>query len=263
VNGRRVLAIFRRNYYVAIHSPPMLFDLLIWPLLDLMIWGLLTLFIEQNQAALPLPVGFLLGGVLLWDILFRANLGISISFLSDASWSRNLINLLVAPVRPVEYLSGALLFTMFKLALGWGVMILGAWALFNFNVFELGFALPTLILVLMVFGVALSMVVVGMVLRYGDGADILAWGLAGILSPLSCVYFPLSVLPAWLQPIALALPPAHVFEAMRAVLAGQPVPWGSILVAAVLDAVYLALAFAFVLAMFRAHQRKGFVSRYM
>ena len=248
---------------MAIHSPPMLFDLLIWPLLDLMIWGLLTLFIEQQQAALPLPVGFLLGGVLLWDILFRANLGISISFLSDASWSRNLINLLVAPLRPVEYLSGALLFTMFKLALGWGVMILGAWALFNFNVFELGFALPTLILVLMVFGVALSMVVVGMVLRYGDGADILAWGLAGILSPLACVYFPLSVLPDWLRPIALALPPAHVFEAMRAVLAGQPVPWGSVLVAVMLDAVYLALAFAFVLAMFRAHQRKGFVSRYM
>jgi ABC-2 type transport system permease protein len=77
------------------------------------------------------------------------------------------------------------------------------------------------------------------------------------------VYFPLSVLPAWLQPIALALPPAHVFEAMRAVLAGQPVPWGSVFIAAVLDAVYLALAFAFVLAMFRAHQRKGFVSRYM
>src|SRR5207247_6624205 len=61
-------------------------------------------------------------------------------------------------LRPVEYLSGALLFTMFKLALGWGVMILGAWALFHFNVFTLGFALPTLILVLMVFGVALSMV---------------------------------------------------------------------------------------------------------
>ena len=115
----------------------------------------------------------------------------------------------------------------------------------------------------MVFGVALSMVVVGMVLRYGDGADILAWGLAGILSPLSCVYFPLSVLPDWLRPIALALPPAHVFEAMRAVLAGLPTPWGSIAVAVVLDAVYLALAFAFVLAMFRAHQRKGFVSRYM
>jgi ABC-2 type transport system permease protein len=241
----------------------MVFDLLLWPLLDLMIWGLLTLFIEQNQAALPLPVGFLLGGVLLWDILFRSNLGVSISFLADASWSRNLINLLVSPLKPVEYLSGALLFTMFKLALGWGVMCFGAWVLFDFNVFQLGFVLPTLFVILMVFGVALSMIVVGMFLRYGDTADILAWGLAGILSPLACVYFPLSVLPDWLRPIALAMPPAHVFEAMRAVLAGQPVPWGSVFIAVVLDAVYLALSFAFVLAMFRAHQRKGYVTRYM
>jgi ABC-2 type transport system permease protein len=263
MNARRVLALFRRNYYVAIHSPPMLFDLLIWPLLDLMIWGLLTLFIQKEKAALPLPVGFLLGGVLLWDILFRANLGISIAFLSDASWSRNMLNLLVAPLRPIEYLSGALLFSIFKLALGWGVMILGARVLFSFNVFRIGLALPTLLLVVMVFGVALSMVVVGMVLRFGDGADILAWGLAGLLSPLAAVYFPLSVLPGWLRPIALAMPPAHVFEAMRTVLAGRPAPWGSVLVAVALDAVYLAAAFAFVHAMFRTHQRRGFVTRYM
>jgi len=263
VSARRVFAIFRRQYYGAIHSPPMLFDLLLWPLLDLMIWGLLTLFIEKQQASLPLPVGFLLGGVLLWDILFRANLGISIAFLSDASWSRNMINLLVSPLRPVEYLSGAFLFTVFKLVVGWGVMILGARVLFSFNVFDIGLALPSLLLIVMVFGVALSMVVLGMVLRFGDGADILAWGLAGLLSPLAAVYFPLSVLPAWLRPIALGMPPAHVFEAMRAVLAGRAPPWGSILTAVALDVVYLAAAFGFVQAMFRAYRRRGFVTRHM
>ena len=59
------------------------------------------------------------------------------------------------------------------------------------------------------------------------------------------------------------MPPAHVFEAMRAVLAGRSPPWGSILVAVALDVVYLAAAFAFVQAMFRAYRRRGFVTRHM
>lgn len=260
---QRCLAVFRRHFYVSLHSPPMLFDLLVWPLLDLMIWGLLTLFIEKQQQALPMPVGFLLGGVLLWDLLFRANLGISIAFLSDASWSKNLINLLVSPLRPIEYLGGALIFTAYKLALGWTVMVLGAWLLFSFDVFTVGVVLALLIVIVMVFGVAMSMVVLGIVLRYGEGADILAWGLAGIISPLAAVYYPVSVLPRWLEVIALAMPPAHVFEAMRAVLAGRPVPWGSVAVACLLDVVYLAASLAFVNHMFRIHSRRGFVTRYM
>ncbi len=36
--------------------------------------------------------------------------------------------------------------------------------------------------------------------------------------PLTCVYYPVSVLPAWLQYVAWALPPTYVFEGMRALL---------------------------------------------
>ena len=259
----RVMAVAKRHLFVSIHSPPILFDLLVWPILDLMIWGLLTLFIQKEQATLALPVGFLLGGVLLWDLLFRTNLGISIAFLDDASWSKNLINLLVSPLRPVEYLAGAMLWSLVKLAFGWAVMVLGAWALFSFSVSNVGLVLPFLMLALMLFGVVMSLVVLGLVLRYGSGADVLAWGLAGILSPLAAVYYPLSVLPEWLQKMALALPPAHVFEAMRAALAGHPIPWASVAAAFGLDILYLAAALAFAARMFALLRRRGYVTRYM
>lgn len=263
MSWRRAMAVCKRHLFVSLHSPPILFDFLLWPVLDLMIWGLLTLFIAKQPTELPLPVGFLLGGVLLWDLLFRMNLGISVAFLEDASWSKNLINLLVSPLRPVEYLAGSVLWSLAKLAIGWIVMALGAWLLFSFAVTNVGVVLPFLMLALMLFGVVMSMVVLGLILRYGNSADILAWGLAGILSPLAAVYYPLSVLPEWLQKIALALPPAHVFEAMRAVLAGGPVRWDSVAAAYVLDLVYLAASLVFAARMFARLRAQGYVTRYM
>ena len=38
------------------------------------------------------------------------------------------------------------------------------------------------------------------------------------VQPLGCVYYPVAALPAWLQPVAWALPPTYVFEGLRGVL---------------------------------------------
>ena len=263
MNAQRTLAIFRRYFYSSIHSPPLLFDLLIWPLLDLMIWGLLTRFIATSDANLPLPIGFLLGGVLIWDLLFRANHGISLAFLDDSAWSRNALNVFASPVRPAEYLAGATLWMLAKVAVGWSVMAAGAYLLFSFGIFRIGISLLAFALAAMLFGVVMSLIVVGTVLRFGNPAEILAWGIAEIVSPLCAVYYPLSVLPDWAQRLAWWLPPSHVFEGMRAVLAGAPVPWASLAVAFALDAVYLVGAFGFARSMLHQLRSRGFATRYM
>jgi ABC-2 type transport system permease protein len=259
----RVMAVYRRFFYSSIHSPPLLFDILLWPLLDLLIWGLLTRFIETSGTKLPLPVGFLLGGVLIWDLLFRANQGISLAFLDDSAWSRNALNVFASPLRPLEYLAGATLWMLAKVAVGWSVMAIGAYLLFSFGVLEIGWALIPFILAAMLFGVVMSLMVVGLILRFGNTAEIFAWGIAEIVSPLCAVYYPLSVLPGWAQTIAWWLPPSHVFEGMRAVLAGKPLPLTSLAIALALDVIYLVGAFFFANAMLRQLRRRGLVTRYM
>lgn len=263
MSPRRVLAVFKRHAYEMAHSPPGLFDMLFWPVLDLIIWGTLTLFIERTDVSLPVPIGFLLGGVLLWDLVFRSNLGIGVAFLEDTSWSHNILNLLVSPLRAGEYLAGATLWALVKVGVGWGVMAALASVLFAFTPFELGWPLLAFALALMLFGVAMALVVLGLILRFGQGADILAWGLAVLLMPLSAIFYPVSALPGWGQAIASALPTAYVFEAMRTVLAGDAVPWGHLWAAFALDGLYLAGAFAFARAMFGALRRRGYVTRYM
>lgn len=260
---RRIKGVFRRHFYVFLHSPPAWFDLLFWPIMDLFLWGLLTSFIIREGVNVPIPVGFLLGGVLLWDLMFRSNIGVATSFLDDTSWTHNILNLLVSPLRSSEYIGGLVAFSFSKVLAGWVVMLVLAWAIFAFAFLEVGVVIAMFAICLMLFGVALSMVVVGLALRFGPGADILAWGLVVFMLPLSAVYYPVEVLPGWLQKVALGLPGAHVFESMRTVLAGGAAPWGRLGIALSLDVVYLAAAFAFAGAMFGTMRRKGYVTRYM
>ena len=120
----RVWAVYKRHAYSLKHSAPGFVDMLFWPAMDLMLWGLLTLFIQRQQIHLPVAIYSLIGGVLLWDIVFRSNLGIGVTFLDDTSWTHNVLNLLVSPLRPSEYVAGAVAWSISKVLAGhaapWG-----------------------------------------------------------------------------------------------------------------------------------------------
>jgi ABC-type multidrug transport system permease subunit len=262
VSWERVTGIFRRHYYVFRRNPAGIFDLVMWPSIDLLVWGMLMVFIQRN-VRIPVPVGFLMGGVILWTLMFRSNIEMTTAFLDDTSWTRNIINLLVTPMRPIEYLAGSALWGLVKIALGSSIMSLLAWILFKFGVITIGPILGVFVLILGLFGLAMALLVIGIVLRFGHGADILAWGLAGIFTPLSAVWYPVAVMPAWAQKLALSLPPAHVFEALRAVLRGNEVPWSSLVQALGLNVLYVFLGLSFAGAMFSTFRRRGFVTRYM
>jgi len=77
-------------------------------------------------------------------------------------------------------------------------------------------------------------------MRWGLGAEELAWAIIFIIAPVSGVYYPLAVLPGALQIVAQALPSAYVFEGMRTVLLHNTFRWDHFWAAAALDAVYLA-----------------------
>lgn len=233
-----------------------------WAFLDLLIWGLLTAYLEREQVELPVPIGLLVGAVLLWTLLWRTQIGIAWAFLTEV-WSENVVSLLASPIRASEYIAGAMLWTLAQLVAGWTAMAVLAWIFFGFGIFELGFALVPFMGALMLFGVAMSLTVLGLVLRFGHGANMLAWGLGGLIMPLAAVYYPLAVLPGWVQVIAQALPVARVFESMRTVLAGDPAPWGELGVAFVLDAIYIAAAAVFAHRMFLTLRRRGYVTRYV
>ena len=254
----RVWALICRHCYLYRRSPPRLAEIFFWPLLDLIVWGFVTLYLRNF--ALPQFISFFLGALILWDILFRAQQGISVSFLEEV-WARNLPNLFVSPMRPSELLVALMAMSVVKLLLAGVVSALVAWWAYSFNIFTIGLSLIPFVLNLMVMGWAIGVVTMATILRYGQEAEMMAWGLAFLVQPVSAVFYPVSVLPGWLQPIALAMPSTHVFEGMRHVIETGQIAVGHLAIAAGLNVVYVALAIALFYRNLRVVREKGLLIR--
>ena len=93
--------------------------------------------------------------------------------------------------------------------------------MYDFSLFDLGLPLAGFVACLLMMGWWLGILVVAAILRWGQGAENLAWAAPFVLSPLCAVYYPVSTLPVWLKPVALVLPAAHVFEGLRGVMVAR------------------------------------------
>ena len=156
-----------------------------------------------------------------------------------------------------------MLFGLAKLAMGVTTVSLVALALFAFNVTSLGLALIPLVAILLVVGWAIALFVIGLILRVGQGAEILAWGAIALIMPLSGIFYPVSALPAALQPVAQALPTTHIFEAARGVLAGDGLSWTQVGIAAAETVVLVAGAIWFLVTMLAIFRKRGYISRHV
>ena len=252
----RVWAMLLRYLYILRSSWPRTLELLYWPTLQMLIWGFMSQFLYQNSSYIARAFGVLLAAVMLWDLLFRSQLGLSISFLEEM-WSRNLAQLFVTPLRPYEWVLSLLAMSVIRVTIGVLPAALLAIPLYHYSIFDMGLPLVAFLLVLMAMGWALGLAICGGMLRHGMGAEGLAWTVIFALAPLSCVYYPITILPAWLRPVAWALPSTHVFEGMRAVLFEHTFRADYILSAIALDLVYLAVGAAIFFIAFRDARRRG------
>src|SRR5690242_12036366 len=217
ISVNRIGAMILRYWYLLQSSWPRLLELLYWPALQVITWGFLQTYIAQNANFFARAGGTLIGAVILWDILFRGQLGFSISFLEEM-WARNLGNLMMSPLKPIEFLFALTAMSLIRLAIGVLPMTLLALFLFHFNFYSLGLPLIAFFCNLIFTSLAVGIFVSGLVLRLGLGAESIVWTLMFGIMPLACIYYPVTVLPHWLQYVAWALPPTYVFEGMRALL---------------------------------------------
>jgi len=214
---RRVAAMVERYWYLLRSSWARLVELIYWPAVQMLMWGFLQLYIGENASFFARAGGLFIGAVLLWDILFRGQLGFSVSFLEEM-YARNLANLMMSPLRTSEFISALMIMSLVRLAIGLVPVSLMAIAFFGFNLWGLGLALAAFFANLILTSWSVGIFVSGLVLRNGLGAETFAWSIMFLFLPLTCVYYPVSVLPEYLQYVAWALPPTYVFEGMRALL---------------------------------------------
>ena len=214
---RRIFGMVRRHFYLLRGSLPRILEMAYWPTVQMVIWGFVTQFFMGHSSWVANAAGILIGAVLLWDLLFRSQIGFSMCFLEEM-WSRNLGHLFVSPLRPYELIISMMFISFLRGVVGLLPSWILAFVFFEFSIFSYGVGIVAFFSCLFVMGWGLGMAVIALVLRFGLGAESLAWVAIFAFAPISAVYYPVSTLPDWLQIVAWCTPSAYVFEGMRSVM---------------------------------------------
>jgi ABC-2 type transport system permease protein len=256
-SARRVWGLVYRHIALYRGSWPRLLDLAYWPVLQMLIWGFTSSFFAARLGnGGVVAMGMLLGGVLLWETALRSHLGFAVTFMEEI-WSRNLGHIFVSPLRPWELLAALVTMSGIRMVLGVVPAALVAALLYHYNVLTIGPILILFVANLIVMGWWIALGCVSLILSQGGGAESLVWSMLIGLSPLAAVYYPVSVLPWWLQKLALVLPAAHVFEGMRAAVSQHVIRWDHLAWAGGLNLLWLTAAMLLFNSQFQAARRNG------
>lgn len=252
----RIYALYLRHFYLIKGSLPRWLDLIYWPTIQIILWGFISKFFTMHSDFYNHTVGVILSAAILYDFLFRSSISFNMLFLEEI-WSRNFTNLFIAPLKVSEIITALTATALIRTLIGIVPAILLASPFFGVSLLNLGPSLFLLLLSLYAFGITLGLLVVSGLLRYGPAFENVAWSSLFLLAPLGCIYYPLSILPDWLQVLAKALPLVYIFEEVRSILLNNVVNYTNIMSALMLNFIYFVLSIFVFYSAFSEARKKG------
>lgn len=239
IKAHRIEAYLLRHLYEIKASIDRKADVFLFPTIDLLVFGLLTTYIQKFQVGSGVA-GAIIGGIILWTLVYNIQRDISFSVLEDA-WNRNLYNLFSTPLRLSEIVIGILILSILKALLTIVLMLLLSYGLFGFNLLGHGAVMAFYIFNMFLFGWAFGFFTASLIFRFGTKVQAVAWSLVLLLYPVSGVFYPLETLPEWLASLARLLPISYVFEGLRNLLvSGRAEAPGTLLLILALNGFYLS-----------------------
>lgn len=261
VNPLRIYSIFLKNLYLLRRSFPRIMSLFYWVTVEILFWGFISLWLRDLVDDPNLDIAFmLLTALIFWDLFIRAQQSLSVLFLEDI-WVRNVINVFASPIRPGEFVSGLVLVSVFQGLIAFVYVAILAALLYALNVWTLGFYIAPFFVNVLVFGWAIGLFVIGLLIRFGPSVEVLAWSVPFLFLPFSAVYYPVDVLPEAVQQVAFFSPPMHFFEGMRRIVGEGIFPLAHLAWGTGLNVVFFGLGLLFFYWMVRVARRRGLIAR--
>ena len=238
MSWNKIFALSLRHIYLIKGSFPRILDLIYWPTIQIFLWGFISKFFTISSSYYNNTVGIILSAAILYDFLFRSSISYNMMFLEEI-WSRNFTNLFTAPIKLNEIIAALTFTAIFRTLIGLVPASIIAIPLFGISIFKIGTPLIFLLLTLYIFGVTLGLLVTSGLLRFGPSFENIAWASLFFLAPLGCIYYPIEILPGWLQIISKLLPLVYIFEEMRNILIYDMVNYFEIVRAMLISILYL------------------------
>jgi ABC-2 type transport system permease protein len=251
----KIYGLILRHVYLIKSSFPRILDLIYWPSIQVFLWGFISKFFTLSSSYYSDAVGVILTAAILYDFLFRSSISYNMMFLEEI-WSRNFTNLFIAPIRISEIITALTITAIFRTLIGLIPAALIAIPLFGVSIFKLGLPLFFLLISLYIFGITLGLLVTSGLMRFGPSFENIAWASLFFLAPLGCIYYPIEILPEWLQITAKLLPLVHIFEEMRNILINDTLNIYAVLKSIIISSIYFVLGvIVFYISYFGARKR--------
>lgn len=256
IKYHRIEAMVIKNIYNELGNIIRLADSLYWPIIDITLWGLTSVWMQKSNSGVPNVVLVVMTGLVLWQVINRANQEISLTLIEEI-WSKSLVNLFSTPLQLSEWILGSLITGLIKTicVLFFGGLIV--WLFYALNIFQIGWVMLPFTFSLILFGWVIGFFGSSFIIYYGQKVQSIPWIMLFLFAPFSAVFYPVKILPYWMQLISYALPGAYIFEGMREALLCNVFPFKKLLISFALNAFYLTLSLSFFKFMFEKSREKG------
>lgn len=260
MNWNKIYGLCLRHIYLIKNSFPRILDLVYWPSIQIFLWGFISKFFTLNSEYYNNTIGVILTAAILYDFLFRSSISYNMMFLEEI-WSRNFTNLFISPIKISEIITALTLTAILRVMIGAVPAALLASPIFGVSIISLGLPLLFLLIGLYIFGITLGLLVTAGLIRFGPSFENIAWASLFFLAPLGCIYYPIEILPSWLQSIAKILPLVHIFEEVRNIMINDLVNYYSIFKSILISLFYFFFGvIVFYLAYYGAKNRGSLIN---
>lgn len=255
INFNRVFAMLLRYTISMRHNFDRLSDMFYWPAMDLFIWGLTGLYIVKTSND-PRILTVVLSGLVFWIVLWRAQYEITTNLLAEI-WDKNLVNLFASPLTIGEWIVTFMIFGLAKTIISVIFSAFIAYLLYGFVIFYYGWYIIPFIVILILAGWAGGFLVAGILIRFGNNFQTLAWAGIYLMAPFSAIFYPVTTLPLWAQKVAAFVPASYIFEGLREILFTDRVSYDKLIISFAISIVYLTIALWFFTSMFNRSKKLG------
>jgi len=234
----RTWAFAHRNLIMARRNVFFVFELTFWPGVAMLSHGLLTRFLELT----PQMTAFILAGTVALSTVQVCQLDVAYAVLFDI-WSKSMKHQFLAPVSIRHLALGAWL-----VGVGRGLVVFALMAAIGSSAFGFDFlgagpgSLAVFLLGCFLTSLVVGVLVCSLVVLFGTRAETSAWAAVNFVVMLSGIYYPVSVLPDWVQVISAAVPLTYFLDAFRAGYGFAPAFAHPAVMGFALSGLYLALA---------------------
>ena len=229
-----------------------------WTILDVIIFGSLgkaTAVMAPGDASGAL-IQVLITNAVFWYLVLRGGIAIGFTLLTEL-FDANLIALFATPLRLLEWVISCIIIGSIAALINIFLGLIMAFLIFDCYIFAFGMATIAIIVSLLVSGWVLGLILMSILLFIGKRGTGLAFAICWSLVPFSCVYYPMEVMPPFLQKIISYIPMTQIFTAMRSFITNGANVWPAIITSFWLNGIYFVLVSLIFTAMFKRSKKRG------